>query len=145
MSIKVKTTLIIVVTLIIGIVLGAMLNRALLHNRLRRTFSLINPAGFPAAFERIVRPDRDQRKKVREILQKHSARVREIRGEFRDHMIEANETLNKELDAVLSPEQKKRLEKIMSRPWGFRRDRRPRGMRRDRPPEEVRRPLPQEL
>ena len=126
MKTKIKTTLIITITLVItlaiGIIIGAMLNRALVQNRIRRAYAMVNPDRFITTFERTIQPTPDQRKQVREIIQEHAMSISEIREDFHKKMISSFESMRKQLDAVLTPAQKKRLEETIRRPW-LRRDR----------------------
>lgn len=125
MNIKAKTTLIIIITLIIGIVLGALLNRAFMHLRIRRAFDTVNPSRFMVMLERAIGPNPDQKKLVKEILQKHAKDVAELRKNLSDGMQSSFASMRKDLDSVLTSEQKERLEKMMKdrRPW-MRRNRR---------------------
>ncbi len=125
MNIKVKTTLIIIVTLIIGIVLGAMLNRTFMHLRIKRAFDAVNPNRFSMILEHAIDPTPEQKKLIREILKKHAAKAEELRKNLDEGMASSFMTLQKELDSVLTPEQKERLENMVRqrRPW-MRRNRR---------------------
>ena len=125
MNLKVKTTLIIIATLIFGIICGALLSRAYLHYRIRKAVVMVNPNRFMPFLERVINPTPEQREQIRTIIQDHAVEVLEIRKEFEKSMTSSFESLRKELDSVLTPEQKRRLEKSMRerRPW----------MRRDRP------------
>ena len=109
MNIKVKTALIIIITLVMGIVIGAMLNRALLQRRINRAFSWRLPDFMITHIERIIEPDQEQRKRLREVLRKHAERMMEIRENHRIELQESFESLQKEMDLILTPEQKKRL------------------------------------
>ena len=133
MNMKVKTTIVIIITLIFGIVLGAMINRTFTHRRIRRAFDAVNPIRFSMILERAINPTEEQKKQISEILQKHAKQVEKLRGDAMEGMQTSIQTLKKELDSVLTSEQKKRLEKMMRerRPWA-RRDGRP-WQRRDRP------------
>ena len=110
MNIKTKAILIIIVTLVIGIFIGAMLNRALLQNRIRRTFSMRNPNVMVSYYEEIIEPDADQREMIREILDKHAKSISEFREKTRKEMLSSYEEMMAQLNLVLTPEQKKRLE-----------------------------------
>ncbi|MDH4220077.1 MAG: hypothetical protein OEY18_12675 [Candidatus Aminicenantes bacterium] len=125
MNIKVKTTLIIMSTLIIGIIIGALLSRAYLHHRIRRAFTMVNPNRFMIFFEQNISPTPEQSEQIRKIIQKHAKTVSELQKNLRDGMDSSIESLRKELDSVLTPEQKRRLERMMRgrRLWP-RRDRR---------------------
>ncbi len=119
MNIRLKTTLIIIATLIIGIIFGALLSRAYLHHRIRRAFTMVNPNRFMTFFEQTISPTPEQREQIRKIIQKHTKTVSELQKNLRDGMDSSFESLRKELDSVLTPEQKERLEKMMRgrRPW----------------------------
>ena len=144
MNMKVKTTVVIIITLIIGIVLGAMLNRTFLHQRIRRAFDAVNPNRFTMILERAIDPTAEQKKQIREILQKHSKDISDLRKNLRDGMQSSLQSLQKELDFVLTPEQKERLEKMMRErePW-MRRDGKP-WPRRDGPFPKPQRKFPPE-
>jgi Spy/CpxP family protein refolding chaperone len=119
MDIKVKTALIIIATLIIGIVFGALLSRAYLHQRIRRAFVMVDPNRSVPFLEQTINPTPEQSEQIRKIIQKHTKQVMELRRNFDEGMASSFESLRKELDSVLTPEQKKRLEKMMRgrRPW----------------------------
>jgi len=144
MNIKAKTALIIILTLIIGIIFGALLSRAYLHHRIRRAFTMLNPNMFMTFLEHTINPTPEQREQIRKIVREHAKTVAELQQNLREGMESSFESLRKELDSVLTPEQKERLEKMMRdrRPWPPpRRDRRlwpP----RDRPFPEPERKLP---
>jgi Spy/CpxP family protein refolding chaperone len=142
MNIKVKTTLIIMSTLIIGIIIGALLSRAYLHHRIRRAFTMVNPNRFMIFFEQNISPTPEQSEQIRKIIQKHAKTVSELQKNLRDGMDSSIESLQKELDSVLTPEQKRRLERMMRgrRLWP-RRDRRL-WPRRDGPFPDPQRKLP---
>lgn len=145
MNIKVKTALIIVATLIIGLIFGALFSRAYLHHRIRRAFVMVDPNRFNPFFEQTINPTPEQSEQINKIMHKHTKQVMELRKNFEEGMASSFESLRKELDSVLTPEQKKRLEKMMRerRPWP---ERGPRPWpRRDRPfPEPERKPPPSE-
>jgi hypothetical protein len=117
MNTKSKIALIIIVTLVIGIVLGAMINRAFLRHRIQRAFATRNPVGMVSFIERSIRPTPDQRAKIREILEKHRMKSQEIRDRFMKEMQLEFESLESELDPILTPEQKERLKDRTPGPW----------------------------
>jgi Spy/CpxP family protein refolding chaperone len=144
MNMKVKTTIVIIITLIFGIVLGAMLNRTFTLQRIKRAFDAVNPNRFTMILEQAIEPSEEQKKQIREILRKHAKIVSELRKNLEEGMESSFKTLQKELDSVLTPEQKERLEKMIKerRPW-MRRDGKP-WPRRDGPFPWPQRKLPPE-
>jgi uncharacterized membrane-anchored protein YhcB (DUF1043 family) len=117
MNIKVKIALIIIVTLVIGIVLGAMLNRAIMRHRIQRAFADRNPVGMVSFMERNIQPAEEQREQIRDILEKHRKKSAEMREKFMMDMKAEFESLEAELDPILTPEQKNRLKRRLRGPW----------------------------
>lgn len=116
MNIKVKIALIIIVTLVIGIVLGAMLNRAFLRHRIQRAFADRNPVGMVSFIERNIQPAEEQREQIRDILEKHRKKSAEMREKFMMDMKAEFESLEAELNPILTPEQKNRLKRRLHGP-----------------------------
>ncbi len=111
MNIKLKMTFIIVITLVLGIVIGAMVNRAISQNRIRDILSRREPARFANHFENIIEPDAAQSKQIRNILSKHAKRISKIREKSREELQSSLKSMMEELDSILTPEQRKRLER----------------------------------
>lgn len=109
MNIKIKTTLIIVLTLLIGILTGAMLNRTLTHRRIRNILLQRRPDVFATRWERHLRPNTGQERAIREILDKHARKIADLRLKFLEEMQSQYESLKKEIDPLLTPKQKRRL------------------------------------
>lgn len=110
MNVKLKTSLIIAVTLIAGIVIGALVNRALLQNRVQRVFSMRNPNAFVQSYMETIKPDANQEKQIKEILERNGQRIAEIRLKSRKDLESSMVAMMSELESVLTPEQIKRLE-----------------------------------
>lgn len=113
MNIKVKISFILVVTLIIGIVTGAMLNRAFTQRRIQRVFSMRNPNSFVQSYLDTLNPDTEQRRQIKEILDKHAMLIAELRTKFQEEMSDLFESMRSELEPILSKEQIDQLESNM--------------------------------
>jgi hypothetical protein len=111
MNVKLKMTFVILATLILGIIIGAMLSRVLIQNRIRNIISKRNPAVFVPFFEDRIEPRPRQSNEIREILRKYAKRIDEIHANFRVELESSFESLRTELEPLLTPEQKKRLER----------------------------------
>jgi len=121
MNLKLKITLIIIVTLIIGVVIGAMAHRAYLQNRIRRTFAWGNPNRFGAVYERMIRPKANQSEQIRKILARHAQNISKIRDDYRQKIESEFEAIREEINPLLTPEQKRRLSQFFPRLLPFRR------------------------
>lgn len=110
MNVKLKTSLIIAVTLIAGIAIGALANRALLQNRVQRVFSMRSPNVFVQSYLETIKPNAGQEKQIKEILERNGQRITEIRSKSREDLESSMVAMMSELESVLTPEQIKRLE-----------------------------------
>jgi hypothetical protein len=121
MDIKIKTTLIILFTFIIGMVAGAIITRAFFKYRMEKVLSMSVPSGFAAHFERIIDPTDEQRESVRKILNKYGQQMFQMRQKSLKEFFSINQAMQTELNSILTPEQRKRLEErfFRNRPGRF--------------------------
>lgn len=110
MNMKVKTALILIGTLVIGIVLGAMLNRALMHMRIKGFLAMRTHKGFVERMEEIIRPSDPQKKEVTAILDKYALQFDAMHEEFKGRMASLLDNFKTDLTPVLTPEQMKIME-----------------------------------
>jgi hypothetical protein len=117
MNLKVKSSLIIIVTLIIGIVLGIIITQSFFRppRIIDRIAELRSPEGFMDKFEKIINPDESQKEKIRYILQNHFEKMHNQSLEFRDRFKNLNDSLRADLNPILNDEQKERLDKMTER------------------------------
>jgi hypothetical protein len=110
MNLHVKTSIILIVTLLIGMVLGALLGGAFLRSRVKhRVERMRTPQGLAERMEKIIQPDDTNREAVREVLRKHAARF----SEYHEGFAALADSLHKDLDPILTDEQKQRMEWLM--------------------------------
>jgi hypothetical protein len=110
MSIHGKSALIIMCTLLIGIAIGMFLVGPVAHRRLRPDPRWRGPEAFAPILERVVNPTPDQREAVRAVLEKHADRIAEMHTDYRSEMTAVMDSLRKDLDPILTDEQKARLD-----------------------------------
>jgi len=112
MNLKVKSSLIIVCTFILGMVVGIIFMRALFPppNMIDRIAEGRTPRGFMDRFERVINPTESQREEIKKILGQHFERMHNQSVKFRDHFKQMNDSLRIELNPILSDEQKERLD-----------------------------------
>ena len=117
MSVKWKIVLHVVVVLIIGIVIGALLNRALVQKRIKDMLTMRGAGLRVPRPERILKPlDAEQETKIQAVLDKHAQRLSEIHQRFNSEINAAFKSLKDEIDPILTPEQKKVFEKMIPGP-----------------------------
>ena len=117
MNLKVKSSIIIVSTFILGMVVGIILMRSVFPppKMIDRIAEGRTPKGFMDRFERIIDPTESQREEIEKILQRHFERMHNQSVKFRDHFKQMNDSLRIELNPILSDEQKERLDKFENR------------------------------
>lgn len=116
MNMKVKTTLIILFTLLIGIILGMFIDRTIMRFRFQKRFAEIRKErGITRLLEDLIRPDESQYEAVKDILEKYSKRLHEQREKSFQEMNVVIDSMRAELDQILTDEQKARLKKDMER------------------------------
>jgi hypothetical protein len=131
MKIQIKTGIILAVTLVIGMVLGALIYGAVMQHRIKqRALGMRKPGGLLRMMEMDLGLDETQTAVVDSVLNRHHERMYRMRGKLRIMM----DSLNKELYPHLTQEQIERLERgpfsrkgdrpfgpppyIRDRPWG---------------------------
>ncbi len=92
-----------------GVVIGAMLNRALIQRRITRAFALSNPKTFSLWYENRLDLNQEQSRQIKTILDEHAQTVWEIREDFIQEMQIVSQALHSELEPLLTPEQKRLL------------------------------------
>lgn len=116
MTINWKAAFFTLAALVAGIVAGAWLDRILVRNRFRdllemRRAGLLDP-----------RPEKDLgvtpevEKKIREIVERHAERMAGIHERFRGEIRASFDALTKEIDPLLTPEQRARFRKMIPGP-----------------------------
>jgi hypothetical protein len=117
MSVKSKIVFYVAITLVIGIIIGVLLNRAIVQKRIKdmlvmRSAGLLNPRA-----ERILKPTSpEQGVRIQAALDEHARRLSEIHERFRREIDSAFKSLKSAMDPILTPEQKKQLEKMIPGP-----------------------------
>jgi Spy/CpxP family protein refolding chaperone len=120
MNIKWKIGIHIVATLLIGILIGALLNRTLVQRRIRNVLEMRTAGLLAPRPERDLKPlSPEQEKKIREILDKHAARMSEIHQRFDSEIQAAFKSLNQEIDPILTPEQREQFKRMIPGPPPF--------------------------
>ena len=112
MNLQVKPALIIIGTLLIGIVLGALMSRALADRQYRRIGDMMRPDRLSMRLIKIIEPlEPDQREAVTAIVEETAAKIRDLTRETRFEMHAVMDSMFMELKPLLTDEQNARLEK----------------------------------
>lgn len=132
MTIHTKSSLIVLGTLIIGIICGALLNGSVRMNREGAFAGPPSPERFSGFFlERIIRPDEEQREEIQRIMADYRPRFEETMSRHRGEIATLIDSLEQQIDPMLTEEQRERLSERRDRGGRFFDRRRMRGRRPD--------------
>jgi hypothetical protein len=107
LNIKVKTALLGIATLLIGLLLGALIYRSLSQARIKKIMDFRTHEGFVRRFEGGIIPGITQRDTVRKIIKKYAWKFQQINQEQREKITLMFKEFHEELSKVLTPEQMK--------------------------------------
>lgn len=117
MSARTKSIIIIFATLVIGGLLGAVINARMSEQRLERIAAYRTERGFIRYMERGIEPvDEVQQEEIRSILSDAAARTAERSMRHRREMRAILDSTHAELARILTPEQQQRLREHLETP-----------------------------
>jgi hypothetical protein len=117
MSVKWKIVFYIGITLVIGIIIGVLLNRAIVQKRIKDMLAMRGAGLLHPRAERILKPTNpEQGVRIQAALDEHARRLSEIHERFRREIDSAFKSFKSEMDPILTPEQKKLFEKMIPGP-----------------------------
>jgi hypothetical protein len=110
MKAPVKSTIIIVVTLLIGIAIGFQISEMTLKNHFKKMSEFRKPEGFVRFFEDVIKPDEKQKKIIEPIILKYHQLTDSVAKSSFRNLGMLLDSLKQELKPELSVEQNKNLE-----------------------------------
>lgn len=114
MTPKLKVTLILLATLIIGIIIGAVGRGVFMKGRHRKLDSIERTEVFLSRVDEAVRPDSSQKGKVDEIAKRAADRITVLFDHHDAEMATIVDTMKRELAAVLTSQQLQQLDRELS-------------------------------
>ena len=116
MNVKIKTSILLISTLLIGLIIGgftgAYFSKKMLHERMSR---LRTQEGFVSRFERTIQPQVDQKEIVRQLLSEYYLKIDSMSSEIRTNMKTHNDSLLTTMKEILNEEQLDRLKRRMKK------------------------------
>ena len=109
---KTKSIIIIVLTLVIGFILGMLTSAEMRYRKLKPVKVYFSEERFRDGFYQAIQPDDQQKEKIDLILNKYAKINGEIQDNFRKELDASMKEFRKELDSSLSKEQIDRLKKM---------------------------------
>ncbi len=114
MNIHLKTAAILLATLIIGMVCGALILGAFARDRLQPPPQMTRER-FVERWVRMVRPDQEQIRRIRDVVGEHEPGFRENYMRHRQEMQALVDSLHKDLDPILTEGQREQMNRIRQR------------------------------
>ncbi|HVN58792.1 MAG TPA: hypothetical protein VMT63_10870 [Bacteroidales bacterium] len=112
---KAKPVIIVVVTLIIGFILGMLVSAHIRYNRLKPVRVFFSEQRFHEGFFNVIQPDEKQKETIEKILAKYGAENSSIQNDFRKKMDSSMKEFWKEIEPVLTKDQLSRLKDMEKR------------------------------
>ena len=112
---KAKPVIVIIMTLIIGFVLGMLTSAQLRFHKLKPVRMYFSDEWFREGFYKTIQPDEKQKTKIDEVLDKYVKINRDIQSNFRKELEESMTGMRKEVESNLTKEQLARLKEMDER------------------------------
>jgi hypothetical protein len=112
---KAKPIIIIVITLIIGFVLGMLTSAQIRYHRLKPVRVFFSEERFRNGFYEVIQPDEKQKETIDQLLSKYAGVNGDIQNDFRKKLDSTMKEFWKELEPTLTKEQLARLKDMEKR------------------------------
>jgi hypothetical protein len=112
---KTRPILVIIITLIIGFILGMLTSAQIRFHRLRPMRMYVTDDHFRERFYKVIQPDAKQKAEIDRILDRYSKLNGDVQDRFRKEMNTNVEAMRKELDQNLTKDQIARLKDMDDR------------------------------
>ena len=116
---KTKYKILVALTLLVvfglGVAAGVMGERYFVHKNTRRPATERQHAPTMDSWARELQLTPDQQERIREIFKKNEGRMKTYRSEGLEKLAQIRKMLKEEMDAVFTPEQRKKMEEIIRR------------------------------
>lgn len=114
-----RSIVIIIATLILGFVLGMLTSAQIRYHKLKPVRVFFSEDRFREMIYTIVNPDEVQKEKLEDVIRKYAKRNRDIQINFRKELEDFMSDLWKEMNPLLTDEQKEKLEEMERRRLDF--------------------------
>ena len=115
MNSKLKNSLILVGTLLIGLVLGVLISGRVMHSKVANFRNFYTEQGFNRQIMNVIRPTEQQRKQLQPVFRAQAKRNHDLFIQCRENHRDLMEQFKQELNQYLTAEQMKRLERMEMR------------------------------
>jgi len=109
---KAKPILLVIITLLIGFILGMLTSAQIRFNKLKPVRLYFSEERFREGFYKTIQPDEKQKAEIRKILDKYAKLNSNLQGNFRKELDINMKEFRKEIDSRLTDEQLARLKEM---------------------------------
>ena len=109
---KITYAALLLITLIIGFIIGFLVNGRLVRSKVQDLHSYYTPAGFHRQLFRTIEPTPEQIDQLKPVLSQYAAKNRELLVEFKHNQYDLYEELIEELEPYLTEQQIERLQQM---------------------------------
>jgi len=114
MSTKVKSSLIVLTTLLLGVVLGALSTGALQKKKQALQNRMPHHERFERIMQRIIQPTGEQAQQIQAILDKRYDQIAGLQESFQDQIFALYDSMRTDLSQILTPAQQERLDRRLA-------------------------------
>ena len=115
MNLRLKNSLILTGTLLIGLVLGVLISGRVMHSKMTRFRNFYTEQGFNRQIMRVIRPTQEQKKQLAPVFRAQAKRNHDLFIQCRENHRQLMEQFKQELNQYLTADQMKRLERMEMR------------------------------
>jgi len=105
MIMKTKAIVVLVLTLVIGFILGMLTSAQIRHSRMKEMRTFFSGKDYAEMMLNVIQPDEVQKAKLEEVMGRFYKTTRDMQSDFRTDFDSVTATFKKEIDTLLTPEQ----------------------------------------
>lgn len=115
MNMKTKAIVVLVLTLIIGFILGMLTSAQIRHSRMKEMRTFFSGKDYAEMMLNVIQPDEDQKAKLEEVMGRFYKTTRDMQSDFRTDFDSVTASFKKEIDTLLTTEQLEKVRELETR------------------------------
>ncbi len=112
---KIKAILIIVVTLVIGFILGMLTSAQLRHSKMKEVRRFVSGKDYAEMMIEVIQPDEAQKARLDEVMSRFYKTTRGMQSGFRNDFDSVTTQFKREIDTLLTKEQLEKVRELEAR------------------------------
>ncbi len=116
---KARSVIIIIATLLLGFVMGMLTSAQIRYHKLKPVRLFFSEDRFREAIYNTINPDENQKEKLEVVIKKYARLSRDIQLNYRKELEDFSSDLWKEMQPLLTPEQRDKFEEMERRRQDF--------------------------